>query len=79
MVFQIKRGLDLPIAGVPRQKVVTGEAVSSVALVSDDYVGMKPTMLVDVGDRVKLGQAVFTDKKTEGVIFTAPDPCSGSA
>ena len=72
MVFQIKRGLDLPIAGVPRQKVVTGAAVSSVALVSDDYVGMKPTMLVDVGDRVKLGQAVFTDKKTEGVIFTAP-------
>ena len=72
MVIQIKRGLDLPIAGVPRQRIVQGETVSKVALISDDYVGMKPTMLVKEGDSVKLGQAVFTDKKTEGVQYTAP-------
>ncbi|GMG88173.1 Na(+)-translocating NADH-quinone reductase subunit A [Biformimicrobium ophioploci] len=29
-------------------------------------------MAVQVGDRVKLGQLLFTDKKTEGVRYTAP-------
>jgi len=33
---------------------------------------MKPTMEVQVGDRVKLGQILFSDKKTPGVHFTAP-------
>ena len=43
-----------------------------VALLGDDYVGMKPTMEVSEGDRVKLGQVVFSDKKTPGVQYTAP-------
>jgi len=33
---------------------------------------MKPTMEVQVGDRVKLGQILFSDKKTPGAHFTAP-------
>lgn len=33
---------------------------------------MKPTMAVQVGDRVKLGQILFSDKKSEGVHYTAP-------
>jgi Na+-transporting NADH:ubiquinone oxidoreductase subunit A len=70
--IEIKRGLDLPIEGVPRQKIVNGRAVSTVAIIGDDYIGMKPTMLVKEGDAVKLGQAVFADKKTEGVTYTAP-------
>ena len=72
MVIQIKRGLDLPIAGVPRQKLAVGAPVTSVAIISDDYIGMKPTMMVQEGDRVKLGQTLFVDKKTGGVGFTAP-------
>src|SRR5690606_13661454 len=46
--------------------------VRSVAVVGFDYPGMKPTMEVQVGDRVKLGQILFSDKKTPGVHFTAP-------
>lgn len=72
MVIQIKRGLDLPIAGVPRQKIISGAPVTKVAIINDDFIGMKPTMLVKEGERVKLGQIVFTDKKTEGVNYTAP-------
>jgi len=33
---------------------------------------MKPTMAAAVGDKVKLGQLLFTDKKTVGVRYTAP-------
>ena len=33
---------------------------------------MKPTMEVQEGNKVKLGQLLFTDKKIDGVRFTAP-------
>lgn len=70
--IRISKGLDLPISGAPPSRVVDGPAVKTVALIGDDYIGMKPTMLVAEGDRVKLGQPVFDDKKTEGVRYTAP-------
>ena len=72
MVHQIKKGLDLPVSGQPVQSIHPGSPVTSVALLGDDYIGMKPTMLVQEGDRVKLGQPVFEDKKTPGVIYTSP-------
>lgn len=71
-VFQLKKGLDLPISGQPEQKVVDGPAIKTVALVGDDYVGMKPTMAVQEGDSVRLGQLLFEDKKNEGVRFLSP-------
>ncbi|MCP5334310.1 MAG: Na(+)-translocating NADH-quinone reductase subunit A [Oceanospirillaceae bacterium] len=71
-MIKIKKGLDLPISGGPEQRITDGKRVSRVALVGADYVGMKPTMLVQEGDRVKKGQALFTDKKTPGVVYTAP-------
>ena len=69
---RIHRGLDLPISGAPDQTISDAPAVKSVALMGSDYVGMKPTMEVNEGDRVALGQLLFTDKKTPGVKFTAP-------
>ena len=72
MAIKIKNGLDLPIAGPPVQAIKDGPEVTQVALVGDDYIGMKPTLLVNEGDSVKLGQPVFQDKKTPGVTFVAP-------
>lgn len=71
-MIKIRRGLDLPISGAPEQAIVDGPKVRSVAVIGFDYPGMKPTMAVKVGDKVKLGQLLFTDKKTEGVRYTAP-------
>ncbi|WP_313451242.1 Na(+)-translocating NADH-quinone reductase subunit A [Stutzerimonas kunmingensis] len=71
-MINIKRGLDLPIAGAPAQRIEAGRPVRSVAVVGFDYPTMKPTMAVQVGDRVKLGQILFSDKKSEGVYYTAP-------
>ncbi|EKL0727402.1 Na(+)-translocating NADH-quinone reductase subunit A, partial [Enterobacter hormaechei] len=70
--FRIRKGLDLPISGVPEQHVTTGASIHHVAIVGDDYVGMRPAMLVQEGDRVIKGQALFEDKKNPGVMFTAP-------
>jgi len=71
-MINIKRGLDLPIVGAPTQRIEAGRPVRSVAVIGFDYPTMKPTMAVQVGDRVRLGQILFSDKKSEGVHYTAP-------
>lgn len=71
-MIKIRRGLDLPITGAPNQSIEDGPRVRQVALIGFDYHGMKPTMAVQVGDKVKVGQELFSDKKTAGVIYTSP-------
>jgi Na+-transporting NADH:ubiquinone oxidoreductase subunit A len=71
-MIKLKRGLEIPISGQPQQVISEAPAARSVALVGFDYVGMKPTMAVKVGDRVKLGQLLFADKTSAGVVFTSP-------
>jgi Na+-transporting NADH:ubiquinone oxidoreductase subunit A len=71
-VHRITKGLDVPLAGAPVQAVEPARAVKRVALVAADYVGLKPTVLVQPGDRVLRGQPLFEDKKTPGVRYTAP-------
>lgn len=68
----IKRGLDLPITGTPKQVIEDGRAVTRVAVMADDYPLMKPRMHVVEGDVVKRGQILFEDRKADGVRFTAP-------
>ncbi|BCB61975.1 MULTISPECIES: Na(+)-translocating NADH-quinone reductase subunit A [Halomonadaceae] len=71
-MIEVKKGLDLPITGAPEQRIDNAQPVRHVAILGTDYVGMKPTMEVQEGDKVKLGQLLFTDKKIDGVRFTAP-------
>ncbi len=71
-MITIKKGLDLPISGTPSQVINDGKAIKKVALLGEEYVGMRPTMHVRVGDVVKKGQVLFEDKKNLGVKFTAP-------
>jgi Na+-transporting NADH:ubiquinone oxidoreductase subunit A len=72
MHIKIKKGLDIPLAGAPEQRISAGAEISSVALLGHDTNDLKPRMLVSEGDRVKLGQALFTDKANPGVTFTSP-------
>ena len=71
-MINIKKGLDLPISGAPRQAIEEGNAARSAAVLGPDYPGMKPTMEVKEGDVVAKGQILFSDKKTPGVVYTAP-------
>ncbi|GIU49691.1 Na(+)-translocating NADH-quinone reductase subunit A [Shewanella sairae] len=62
----------MPIAGAPKQVINDTKSSTHVALLGEEYIGLKPTMLVEEGDIVQKGQALFEDKKTPGVIYTAP-------
>jgi len=71
-MIRIRKGLDLPISGIPLQQILPSATPRHVAIMGDDYIGMRPTMLVQEGDSVTKGQALFEDKKNPGVLFTAP-------
>ena len=71
-MIKIKRGLDIPLAGAPSGEVDAAVTTRAAGLLGADYHGMKPTMAVQVGDIVKRGDLLFTDKKCEGVRYTSP-------
>ena len=50
--FNLKKGLDIPVAGVPKQVIVDTKIPKSVAVLGPDYNGLKPKMFVNVGDKV---------------------------
>ena len=68
----IKKGLDLPIGGSPAQEVGERRGVARVAVVADDFPGMKPRMKVEEGQSVRRGQALFEDRDLPRVLHTAP-------
>ncbi len=71
--FEISKGLDLTLAGAPQQKIDSVvRDIRHVALTGPDYIGLKPTLLVQEGDEVVAGQPLFEDKKNPGVLFTSP-------
>lgn len=75
-VHRSKRGLDLPIAGAlngaATSDIVDGGMPTSVALLGvSEFIGLKPTMKVQVGDHVRPGQTLYEDKKTPGVLYTS--------
>ena len=69
---KITKGLDLPISGQPIQVVRETIRGSRVGVVADDFPGMKPRMHVEEGETVRRGQVLFEDRKTPGVLHTAP-------
>jgi len=71
MLIRTKKGLDLPISGEPEQVIHESSATEYAALIGEDYIGVKPKLLVNEGDRVKLGQTLFTDKHTQ-VNYVSP-------
>ena len=72
MRIAIKKGLDIPLAGQPEQRISPAATVGAVALLGREYIDLKPKMSVHEGDRVRVGQPLFSDKQNPGVHFTSP-------
>jgi Na+-transporting NADH:ubiquinone oxidoreductase subunit A len=71
-IHRLRRGLDVPISGAPEQRVEEGPAVRRVAVMAEDYPGMRPRMQVAEGDTVVRGTPLFEDRGNPGVRYTAP-------
>jgi Na+-transporting NADH:ubiquinone oxidoreductase subunit A len=70
--MKITKGLDIPIAGKPEQKIYDHVKPTTVAILGRDFNDLKPAFQVKEGDVVKAGQILFSHRKYEGIHFTAP-------
>ncbi|MDZ7590402.1 MAG: Na(+)-translocating NADH-quinone reductase subunit A [Rubrivivax sp.] len=71
-VHTIRKGLDLPLAGAPEQRIETAAAPRQVALLGADTLGLRPALAVQPGDRVQRGQLLYGDRRSPGVRYTSP-------
>ncbi len=71
-VHRSQRGLDLPILGQARPETEVASTPKYVAVLGSESIGLKPTMRVQAGDRVRPGEPLFEDKKNPGVVYTSP-------
>ncbi|MEM9086590.1 MAG: Na(+)-translocating NADH-quinone reductase subunit A [Pseudomonadota bacterium] len=70
--IRLKKGLDLPVAGEPQQKIYAGPPISQVAALGGDFIGLKPRLAVKEGDVVGAGAPLFAHKDTPQTYVTAP-------
>ena len=71
----IRKGLDLPLAGDPKQEVERLDQ-SRVAVVASDFIGMKPRMEVMAGESVRRATCCLKTANVPG--FSRPRLRNGS-
>ena len=74
-IFNLKKGLNIPVLGIPEQIIQGEKKPKSVAVLGPDYIGLKPKMLVSVGDKVKRGSPLFCHKDHPEISYVSP--CKG--
>ena len=72
MHIKIRRGLNIPIEGLPKGELVDLAPSSTIALDLSTYPELRFKLLVKVGDEVIIGEPIAHDKKCEKRLFVAP-------
>ena len=68
----LRKGLDLPIGGVAELRLTDARSISTYAVKPTDFVGLTPHLLVEEGDAVSVGDALFCDKNDTRIRFASP-------
>ncbi len=71
-VIKLRKGLDVNLKGKAAKELFQAERSGVYALMPDDFTGMKPKVVVKENDVVKVGDALFVDKKHPEVKFVSP-------
>ena len=68
----IRKGLDIPISGAAELRLTDARSITTYAVKPTDFVGLTPRLMVEEGDTVNVGDALFVDKHDERIRFTSP-------
>lgn len=71
-VIKLRKGLDVNLKGKAALETAEVACPGEYALVPDDFVGVKPKVVVKEGDSVQAGDALFVDKLHPEVKFVSP-------
>lgn len=69
---KLNKGLDVPVLGAPDTTTVDAATVGTVAILGQDYIGLKPRLAVQEGDVIAAGAPVLAHKETPEVQVTSP-------
>ena len=68
----IRKGLDIPISGTAELRLTDARSIMTYAVKPTDFVGLTPRLVVEEGDIVHVGDALFVDKHNDRIRFTSP-------
>ena len=71
-IIKLKQGLDINLVGEAQKAVAKTVAANEVSLKPSDFACFKPHLEVRVGDKVKAGSVLFTDKNRPEIRFCSP-------
>ncbi|MEZ5963257.1 MAG: NADH:ubiquinone reductase (Na(+)-transporting) subunit A [Planctomycetota bacterium] len=69
---RITKGLDLKLVGAPEPTVVDASEPLMVGLEPAEFPDVKPKLMVEEGEVVRTGQAIFRDKNDPDLRFVSP-------
>lgn len=70
--IRLNKGLDIKLKGKAEKVFTKGQLAKSYAVKPTDFPGLTPKVTVKVGDEVKAGTTLFTDKYQQDVCFASP-------
>ncbi|MCV6584295.1 MAG: Na(+)-translocating NADH-quinone reductase subunit A [Marinibacterium sp.] len=70
--FKLRKGLDLPISGAPRPEICPSPGIRTVGILGDDYIGLKPRLVVEDGSEVVAGSPLMFDKTMPEAQIVSP-------
>lgn len=70
--IKLKKGYYLRLEGETFKAFENAPFPEKVACKPTDFTGLKPRLLVETGDRVKVGTALYKDKNNDDILFTSP-------
>lgn len=71
-VIKIKKGLDINLKGKAGEVMLSGGKSDTYAIVPDSFKGITPKVTAKVGDKVKAGSVLMTDKNRPEIKFVSP-------
>lgn len=71
-VIKIKKGLNISMLGTAEKIIKKADQAEFYAVKPTDFIGIRPKLVVKVGDKVKAGSPLFFDKFQPEVQFTSP-------
>jgi Na+-transporting NADH:ubiquinone oxidoreductase subunit A len=70
--IKLKGGLNVPLFGSVEKFIAEDLEPKFIGILSEDYFGLKPKILLSEGDQVKVGQPVIEDKTNLGSKVVSP-------
>ena len=70
--FKLRKGLDLPISGAPRNDIGASPDLGTIGLLGSDYLGLKPRIMAEEGAEVVPGSPLMCDKSMPEAMVVSP-------